>query len=78
MAQHPYQAKVTYRGARGALRGDILEDGVVIAHWRRQAVGRYVPPYEVTRWLSTQAKARWCGFCDSLSTEETIEAILAD
>ena len=76
---HPYSVKLTFKGAGKtfpALKGDIYEKDVVIGTFsRKKVVDGYVPPIEY-KFKSSQAKARFDDFADSLSIEETIEALL--
>ncbi len=60
---------------RKAIRGELVEHGVVVAHFKRGAIqNRFVPPFE-TKFLSSHAKARFEDFCDCLSIGETVEAL---
>lgn len=74
--QHPFIAKITERFPRGGFKGELLEHDVIIATFKRGAVSRgFVSPIEV-KFNSTQARARFEEFSDSLSIGETIEAVL--
>lgn len=76
---HKYTAKILHKGKDKkwpALKGEIYEKDVLIGRFSRKAVeDGYVPPIEY-KFLSSQAKARFDDFADSLSIEETIEALL--
>jgi hypothetical protein len=76
---HDYSAKITFKGKDKtwpALKGEIYEKDVLIGTFSRGAVkDHYVPPIEY-KFRSSQAKARFDDFSDSLSIEETIEALL--
>lgn len=69
---HPYDTQNVVRGARGLVRGELLESGVVIATYR---FNRQNWPQLAIKFGSSQAEARFDDFCDSLSRSETIEAI---
>lgn len=77
--QHPYKAVLTYKAKKGlfpALRGELLEKGIIIARFHRGAtVDHFVPPIEY-KFLSDAARSRFDNFADSLSIEETIEALI--
>lgn len=77
--RHPYSVKLTYKAKKGnfpALRGELYEHDVLIARFSRKAVvDHYVPPIEY-KFYSEQSKARFSDFSDSLSIEETIEALI--
>ena len=76
---HKYSVKVLEKGKTGkfpSLKGEIYEKDVLIGRFSRAATkDGFVPPI-VSKFLSTQAKARFEDFSDSLSIEETIEALL--
>lgn len=76
---HDYSAKITFKGKDKtwpALKGEIYEKDVLIGTFSRGAVkDHYVPPIEY-KFRSSQAKVRFDDFSDSLSIEETIEALL--
>lgn len=77
--QHPYTAKLTYKAKKGswpALRGELFEKDVRIATFSRgPVVDHFVPPIEY-KFGSTAARNRFDDFADSLSIEETIEALI--
>lgn len=77
--QHPYSVKLTYKAKQGnwpALRGEIYEHDVCIGTFKRgSVVDHFVPPIEY-KFGSTQALNRFDDFADSLSIEETIEALI--
>jgi len=73
MAAHPYKVENIQRDAKGQVRkADLTENGIVIAVVQK-GVGPY--PY-YTRFFSSQARARFDSFADSLSTAEAIEALI--
>lgn len=76
---HKYSVKLTHKGKDKrwpALKGEIYEKDVMIGRFSRGAVrDGYIPPIEY-KFLSSQAKSRFDNFADSLSIEETIEALL--
>ena len=75
---HKYSVKLLSKGKGKwpALKGEIYEKDVMIGRFSRATVkDGYVPPIEY-KFLSSQAKARFDDFADSLSIEETIEALL--
>jgi hypothetical protein len=77
--QHPYSTKLTYKAKKGqfpAMRGELLENGIIIATFKRGAtVDHFVPPIEY-KFRSEASKYRFDDFADSLSIEETIEALI--
>lgn len=77
--QHQYSAKVLRKAKKGAwpaMSGEIYEGDVLIGTFSRGAtVDHFVPPI-VTKFRSEAAKTRFIGFADSLSIEETVEAII--
>ena len=76
---HPYSIKLTHKGKDKtfpSLKGEIYEKDVLIGTFSRKAVvDGYVPPIEY-KFRTDRAKARFDDFSDSLSIEETIEALL--
>ena len=76
--EHPYSVKILYKG-KGRwpkLKGEIYEHDVLIGTFSRDAVqGGYIPPIEY-KFRTERSKARFDDFADSLSIEETIEALL--
>lgn len=79
--QHPYSAKLTYKSKRGhfpAMAGHIYENDVIIGEFKRGATrDHFVPPIEY-KFYSERARARFSDFSDSLSIEETIDALIPD
>ena len=77
--QHPYTAKLTYKAKKGtwpALRGELFEKDMRIATFSRgPVVDHFVPPIEY-KFGSEASKRRFDDFADSLSIEETIEALI--
>lgn len=77
--RHPYSTKLTYKAKKGmfpALRGELLENGIIIARFSRGAtVDHFVPPIEY-KFLSEASKHRFDNFADCLSIEESIEALI--
>lgn len=77
--QHPYTAKLTYKAKRGnfpALRGELYENDVLIGTFSRgPVVDHFVPPIEY-KFRTEASKNRFDDFADSLSIEETIEALI--
>lgn len=63
------------KSPRGAIKANLLEDGSIIATVRRPAPGRWVLPFEVTKFYSDRARARFDGFCNCLSMGEALETI---
>lgn len=78
---HPYTAKLTYKAKRGtwpALRGEVFENGIRIATFKRGPVeDHFVPPIEY-KFLSEASRRRFDDFSDCLTIEETIEALIPD
>jgi len=76
--EHPYSVKILYKG-KGRwpkLKGEIYEHDVLIGTFSRDAVqGGYIHPIEY-KFRTERSKARFDDFADSLSIEETIEALL--
>lgn len=74
MNTREYTTSVTV-SPRKAVRGDLLEDGIVIAKFSKPANGGW--NYEEVRikFLSERAAARFDAFCDCLSRAETLEAL---
>lgn len=76
---HPYTAKLTYKAKKGnwpAMRGELYEDDVLIGTFKRGATwDNFIPPIEY-KFLSDASKHRFDNFADSLSIEETIEALI--
>jgi len=75
---HPYSVKLLYKGKGRwpALRGEIYEKDVLIGTFNRGAVrDGHIPPIE-SKFRSSASKARFQDFSDSLSIEETIEALM--
>ncbi len=79
VAPHKYSVKLLSKGKDKrwpALKGEIYEKDVMIGTFSRGAVrDSFIPPIEY-KFRSSQAKARFDDFADSLSIEETIEALL--
>lgn len=76
MTQHHFSAKVTSRSPRGAIKGEILERGIIIGTFKRNApTGGYIAPIE-SKFNTERCKARFDDFADCLSIGETIEAIM--
>jgi hypothetical protein len=76
--QHPYSVKLLYKGKgrNPKLKGEIYEADILIGTFKRGAVlDGYVPPIEY-KFRSEAAKSRFDDFADSLSIEETIEALI--
>jgi hypothetical protein len=77
--QHPYSAKLTYKAKKGhfpALRGELYEHDYVIATFKRDpTVDGFVPPIEY-KFRTDASRNRFDDFADSLSIEETIEALI--
>jgi hypothetical protein len=76
---HPYTAVITKKGSAKHwpfLRGEIYEKDVCIATFSRASVvNGYVPPIEY-KFFSEASRNRFDDFADSLTIEETIEALL--
>lgn len=76
---HDYSVKLLSVGKTGrftALKGEIYEKDVLIGTFSRDATrGGYVPPIE-SKFRTERSKARFEDFSDSLSIEETIEALM--
>jgi hypothetical protein len=76
---HDYSVKILHQGKDKrwpALKGEIYEKDVLIGTFSRGAVrDGYVPPIE-SKFRTSASKARFEDFSDSLSIEETIEALL--
>ena len=73
---HKYSVKLLGKGKWPALKGEIYEKHIMIGRFSHSAVkDGYVPPIEY-KFLSSQAKARFDDFADSLSIAETIETLL--
>ena len=76
---HPYHVKLTYKTKKGnfpALRGEIYEHDVMIGRFSRGPVeDGYIPPIEY-KFLSDASRNRFDDYADSLSIEETIEALI--
>jgi len=79
VAPHIYSAKLTYKAKKGtwpAMRGEIYERDVLIGTFSRGAtINNYIPAIEY-KFRTTAARNRFDDFADSLSIEETIEAII--
>lgn len=76
--EHPYSVKILYKGKGHwpKLKGEIYEHDVLIGTFSRAAVqDGYIPPIEY-KFRTERSKARFDDFADSLSIEETIEALL--
>ena len=77
--KHPYSAKVTHKGKQTTwptLRGELYEHDVLIGTFvRGPVVDHFVPPIEY-KFRSDASKHRFDDFADSLSIEETIEALI--
>jgi hypothetical protein len=76
---HKYSAKILKKGADKkwpTLKGEIYEGDVLIGTFSRGAVQDHIIPSIEYKFRSSQAKARFEDFADSLSIEETIEALL--
>lgn len=77
--QHKFSAKLTYKSTKGlfpAMRGELYERDVLIGTFKRGAtVDHFVPPIEY-KFRTEGARNRFCDFADSLSIEETIEALI--
>jgi len=76
--EHPYSVKILYKGKGHwpKLKGEIYEHDVLIGTFSRAAVQNgYIPPIEY-KFRTERSKARFDDFADSLSIEETIEALL--
>ena len=76
--EHPYSVKVLKKGPGRwpTLKGEIYEKDVMIGTFTRAAVkDGFVPPIEY-KFRSEASKARFDDFADSLSIEETIEALM--
>jgi hypothetical protein len=76
---HDYSVKLLSVGKTGkwpALKGEIYEKDVLIGTFSRGSTRQgYVPPIE-SKFRTDRAKMRFMDFADSLSVEETIEALL--
>jgi hypothetical protein len=76
---HKYTAKILKKGADKkwpTLKGEIYEGDVLIGTFSRGAVQDHIIPPIEYKFRSSQAKARFDDFADSLSIEEAIEALL--
>lgn len=72
MADHPYRVVNILCDTKGRVkRADLTENGIVIGIVTKGEIY----PYKV-RFLSTQARARFDDFADSLSIGEAIEALI--
>ncbi|HWV45915.1 MAG TPA: hypothetical protein VN039_07850 [Nitrospira sp.] len=70
-----YSLNVTQRNpSRYSIRGYILEDGIQIGWFRRPASPGFIPEMQF-KFFTEHAEARFQGFCDSLSMEETVAAM---
>lgn len=76
---HTYSTKLLYKAKTGhfpALRGELYEGDVLIGSFSRgRTVDHFVPPIEY-KFRSCAAGNRFDDFADSLSIEETIEALI--
>ena len=76
---HNYSVKILHKGKDKkwpALKGEIYEKDVLIGTFARGAVkDGYIPPITY-KFRTDRAKSRFEDFSDSLSIEETIEALL--
>jgi hypothetical protein len=76
---HPYTAKLTYKAKKGnwpSLRGELYEGDVLIGSFKRAPVeDGFIPPIEY-KFRSEASRHRFDDFADSLSIEETIEALI--
>jgi len=82
--QHPFSVKLTYKAKKGnfpAMRGEIYEripkvGEVLIGTFSRgPTVDHFVPPITY-KFRTDAARNRFDDFADSLSIEETIEALV--
>jgi len=68
---HPYTTQVT-RNAKGYIvKGELFENGLLVATFKRGATEVWFK----VKFFSSRAEARFDDFTDSLSRTETIEAI---
>jgi|AntAceMinimDraft_6_1070360.scaffolds.fasta_scaffold75912_1 hypothetical protein len=77
--QHPYTTKLTYKAKKGtwpALRGELYEKDVLIGTFERKSVVDNIIPPITYKFRSDASLARFDDFSDSLSIEETIEALI--
>lgn len=79
MTHRTYSAKIIHKSAKGsfpAMRGYIIEGDTAIGVFNRHTTrDGFVPPFTY-KFYSGAARDRFASFSDSLSVEETIEAIL--
>ena len=79
VSNNKYSVKLLHKGKDSkwpSLRGEIYENDVLIGTFTRAAVrDGYIPPIEYS-FRTSGAKARFEDFADSLSIEETIDALL--
>ena len=77
--KHPYKAVLSYKAKSGmfpALRGELLENDVIIAKFSRGPTkDHFVPPIEY-KFLSDASRNRFDNFADCLSIEESIETLI--
>ena len=71
---YTYDARVTYRGKLGMVKGEVYENGYLIGTFQRHA-DCWGSTGITHTFYSERAKARFEDFCDSLSISETIEAM---
>jgi hypothetical protein len=63
-------------GSRGAFKADLAEDGVIVARVRRLAPTKgFHSPFEIERWYSSRAAARFDSYCDTLFACEVLECL---
>jgi hypothetical protein len=77
--QHPYKVNLTHKAKTGlfpALKGELLENGIIIAKFSRGSTRNHFVPPITYKFLSDRARNRFDNFADCLSIEESIEALI--
>ncbi len=77
--QHPYSAVITRKGRARlfpCIQGELYENDVLIAKFKRGAVKQGCVPDLEYRFLSTASRNRFQDFADCTSIAESIEALL--
>lgn len=64
------------KSARGAAQADLLEDGIAIAKVKRTAGTRTWAPQFSAKFYTDASRARFEDFCDSISINEGVEALM--
>ena len=78
MKKHPYSVRIVHRAKKGpfpSFRAELLEHDVIVCRFKRESVkDGYVPPITF-RFLSEMSQVRFLNFADSISIEESLEAL---